>query len=71
MIFNKNQTGVFEIKELIGFIYKSTNFENMITYIGFAQRDLKKIIGKELFALAESHYKSGNFCLAEADSDHP
>ena len=71
MIFNKNQTGVFEIKELIGFIYKSTNFENMITYIGFAQRDLKKIIGKELFALAESHYKSGNFCLAEPDEDHP
>jgi hypothetical protein len=71
MIFNKNQTGAFEIKDLIGFIYASTNFDNLITYIGFAERDLKKIIGKELYAVAEGHYKSEHYFLAEADADHP
>ena len=61
MIFNKNGAGAAEFKELIGFIYKSINFPNMITYIGFAERDVRKVIGKDVFDQAEQHYQSSNY----------
>ncbi len=71
MIFDKNSKGSAELKELIGFIYKSINFSNLKSYIGFAVRDIKKVIGQEVFITAENHYKSDNYLLAEPDTDHP
>ncbi|MFZ4523501.1 MAG: DUF6712 family protein [Bacteroidales bacterium] len=58
MIFNKNGAGASEMKELIGFIYKSINFNNLATFISFAERDLKKVIGLEVWAQAFAHYWS-------------
>lgn len=71
MLFNKEEHGSLELKALIGFIYKSINFDNLKSYIGFAERDIKKIIGAEVFQVAQDHYDSANYLLAEADEDHP
>jgi hypothetical protein len=71
MLFNKDSAGSSELKALIGFIYKSINFDNLKSYIGFAERDIKKIIGNEVFQVALDHYNSENYLLAEADEDHP
>jgi hypothetical protein len=71
MILNKKSTGIIELKELIGFIHKSINFDNMISYIGFAERHIQKVIGKEVFATAENHYNSDNYKLVIPNKDHP
>jgi hypothetical protein len=67
MIFNKNNTGAAELKELIGFIYKSINFNNLKSYIGFAERDIIRIIGKDVFNLALAHYNSDFYHYSGAD----
>jgi hypothetical protein len=61
MIFNKSSNGAAELKELIGFIYKSVNFNDLKKYIGFAERYVKKVIGPEVFKVAEDHYKSDHY----------
>ena len=58
MIFNRNGAGAGEMKELIGFIYKSVNFSNLSTFIAFAERDMKRVIGPEVFSQAMAHYWS-------------
>lgn len=70
MIFNKSSNGAAELKELIGFIYKSANFTNFSSYIGFAERDIRKIISDDVFDVAWKHYHSDNFRVEE-DEDHP
>jgi len=71
MIFNKDSNGILEFKKLLGFIYKSVNFDNLISYIGFAERDIKKIIGKEVFETAEDHYHSDNYEIEPVIEDPP
>ena len=71
MIFNKSKKGSAEVKERIGFIYKSINFDNLKPYMLFAERDLKQIIGKDVFDVAEQHYNGDHYCQETADEDHP
>jgi hypothetical protein len=71
MLFNKDAKGSLEMKALIGFIYKSINFDNLKSYIGMSERDVRKTIGKEVFDVAQAHYDSENYQLAEPDEDHP
>jgi hypothetical protein len=71
MLFNKNSTGSSEVKDLIGFIYRSINFDNLKSYIDFAERDIRKIVGKDVLITAQNHYASDNYLLPEADADHP
>ena len=71
MIFNKDSNGILELKGLIGFIYKSINFDNMKSYIGFSERDIKKIIGKEVFQVALDHYNSENYEFVFVPEDPP
>jgi hypothetical protein len=61
MIFNKSNNGAEEFKALIGFIYASNKFENLVTYIGFAKKDVVNVVGHEIYRLAEDHYKSDDF----------
>lgn len=61
MLFNKDDNGAFELKELIGFIYRSINFNNLKSYIGMAERDMIRIIGKDVFQTAQDHYDSDNY----------
>src|ERR1035438_2595946 len=70
MIFNKNNTGALELKALLGFFYKSNRFENLISYIEFAKKEATRIIGKEVYKLAEDHYNSENY-NADSDPLHP
>lgn len=58
MIFDKSGTGEDEVKGLLGFVQASIAFENYKTYISLAERDIKKIISKEVFKVAEDHYLS-------------
>lgn len=66
MIFNKSSNGAEEAKALLGFIYKSNEFNNLVTYISIAERDIKRVIGPEVFQLAEDHYKSNNYQTDDA-----
>jgi hypothetical protein len=68
MLFNKAENGALEVKELIGFIYKSNTFSNLITYIAIAQRDIIRLIGKEVYKLAEDHYQSQNYRSGNYDN---
>ncbi len=61
MIFNKSANGKEEIKAHLGFISKSVNFDNLKTYIDAGENRIRKIISKQVFAIAETHYKSSNF----------
>lgn len=70
MIFNKDDNGSVELKALIGFIYASIEFSNLKTYIDFAERDIIRLISKEVFDAALNHYMSENYQV-EQDQDHP
>jgi hypothetical protein len=70
MIFNKDSTGAVELKSLLGFIYKSSNFANMISFIGFAERDIRKVTGDAVFEVAQVHYLGENY-RCSVDEDHP
>ncbi len=61
MIFNKSNNGAGEFKALIGFIYASNTFANLVTYIGFAKKEVVNVIGPEIYKLAEDHYQSDDF----------
>jgi hypothetical protein len=69
MIFNNHAAGASELKELLGFIYKSNNFANMISFIGFAENDMRKIISNNVFNIAEAHYNSSHY--NREDPSHP
>ncbi len=71
MIFNKNSKGAEELKALLGFIYKSNSFANMITYIGFAERDIRKVIGDDVFDLAQEHYESSDYLSVSEEGGDP
>jgi len=71
MIFNKTANGADEAKELLGFIYKSNNFDNLITYISIAERDIKRVIGPEVFSLADLHYHSDNYKALPEENTEP
>lgn len=61
MILNRQNNGPAEAKALLGFIYKSNNFDNLKTYVSIAERDIKRVIGSEVFKLAEEHYNSDDY----------
>lgn len=61
MIFNKTGNGADEAKALLGFIYKSNSFTNLETYVSISERDIKRVVGPEVFALANNHYQSANY----------
>lgn len=71
MLFNKNNIGAEEIKDLIGFIYASNEFENLLTYIRLAEREVKPFISKEVFDFAQAHYDSADYNIpGETDPDN-
>lgn len=61
MIFNKSNNGASEFKALVGFIYASIDFNNLKSFVKLATAEVKKVIGAEVYELAEEHYKSDNF----------
>ena len=61
MLFNKNQNGADELKELLGFLYASNNFANIKTDIMLAEEDMTELIGAPVMARAQNHYFSINY----------
>lgn len=58
MIFNKNNNGADELRELSGNYYANNKFDNMPGYIMLATAELKMIIGTLVYNLAETAYHS-------------
>lgn len=45
-----------ELKELTGFLYAYSNFENLRTDIELAEEELQRLIGDDVFDIARNHY---------------
>jgi len=58
MIFNKSSNGTIEVKGILGFIYKSINFDNLAPYIELATDDVIKIIGQATYDIADDFYNN-------------
>ena len=71
MIFNKSNTGGIELRDLLGFIDKSTNFDRWKTWIELSVRQITQLTGTELYKLADTHYNSENYQAEETESEVP
>jgi len=56
MLFNKDGNGNEELKAVIGWVYKSNDFANIEMDIELAQEELIKIIGQNVFDIADNYY---------------
>lgn len=61
MLFNKNQLGSQELRELTGFMYAYNNFTNILPDVELAQQDMLNLIGPEIVQVAQDHYDSANY----------
>lgn len=61
MLFNKSDTGITEAKQLIPFIYESMDFANLEIDIRQAESDIKKLIGNDVYLLADEFYHSSDY----------
>ncbi len=66
MLFNNNNNGSAEMKELLGFLYISNNFDNIKTDILLVEEDMAELIGQALMDKAQSHYDSTNYNSPDA-----
>lgn len=71
MIFDRDNNGALELKSLIGFIHKSINFQNLRSYIEFAQREVSLVVGSSLFNQAHNHYHSAQYLAHTDDPQSP
>ena len=68
MLFNKNNTGGDELRELLGFIDASSNFDKWKTWINLSTRQITSFTGQAIFDKANEHYNSSNYKF-EKDPD--
>jgi len=61
MLFNKYNTGGTELRELLGFIDASTNFDRWITWVELSVRQITAFTGKAVYTVAEAHYNSDHY----------
>lgn len=60
LIFNKNNAGNAELKAHLGFLDKSTSFENLERFIRNATLTVQNIIGKETYDVIQAMYEAGD-----------
>lgn len=60
-MFNKSNNGSEEIKAVLGFTHASMKFSNLENFMSFAKKDVVKVIGKEVFKLADDFYRTDEF----------
>ncbi|MDR2824015.1 MAG: hypothetical protein LBB41_02305 [Prevotellaceae bacterium] len=68
MIFGKSEdknVNALELRNLLGFIDKSTNFDVWRTWLQLSERDVKEIVGREVWARAEDFYNNENILVTE------
>ena len=62
MLFNKTGLdGGTELRDLLGFIDSSTNFEKWKTWIELSVRQVTALTGKAVYKLADDHYNSNHY----------
>lgn len=61
MLWNKNTNGTAELREYNGFLYAQTNFEHIKGDLQSEERKMRKLVGEEIWSLAQNHYDSANF----------
>lgn len=61
MLFNKNNQGTDELKNHLGFLFKSNRFNNIETDIMLAEESIIEYIGQPVYDLAQTHYSSADY----------
>ncbi|MCH8491229.1 MAG: hypothetical protein LAT81_15055, partial [Oceanicaulis sp.] len=56
ILFNRNYNGMQELKEILGFLYASNDFSEVVAELELVSREVEKIISPEIYALAEKSY---------------
>ena len=56
MLFNKNENGQAELKELLGFLYAGDEFANIKTDIELAEETIIEYIGQPVYDRAQTYY---------------
>lgn len=69
MLFNKNDNGTEELREHLGFLFRSNEFENMKTEVMLAEEDLTELIGQEVYNKAQEHYDSEKYLNPVTDDE--
>jgi len=69
MLFNKNDNGADELKDLLGFLFASNSFANIKTDIMLALEDMAELIGEPVLALAHNHYWSDSYGADDQDAE--
>lgn len=70
MLFNKNNTGIAEVKKHLGFIFASKTFANIATEITLAQESIAKLTGSAVMLAAQNHYSSANYQTPSPSTEH-
>jgi len=68
MLFNKNSNGGDELRELLGFIDASTNFDKWKTWIELSVRQVTALTGKAVYDVANAHYNSPNYLYVTTET---
>lgn len=58
MLFNKNDDGGRELRDLLGFIDADTNFSKWSTWLDLSVRQITELTGRGIFTRAENYYNS-------------
>lgn len=65
MIFNRNNNGAAELRQLTGSYYANNNFDKIAVKVELATEDVIKLIGNAVYVRAEAHYTGTNYNLEE------
>lgn len=69
MLFNKNDNGTDELREHLGFLFRSSEFDNMKTEVMLSEEDMAELIGQEVFDKAQAHYNSTKYENPETEDE--
>jgi hypothetical protein len=61
MLFNKDNKGAEELRDRTGSYYANNEFNRVATDVMLAEAELTKLIGKEVYERAHSHYLSNDY----------
>lgn len=69
MLFNKSSNGATELKKVTGNYYKSNDFNRIETDVILQEEEIIKIIGQDVYDLAQAHYDSSNYNTGAIKTD--
>lgn len=69
MLFNKNNNGPEELQELLGVFYRTNRYSVIATEIELAEREVRRMVGDDLYTRATKRYRADDFCSGDPDID--